>query len=78
MVRRTKHPGTGHGRPVGAGEKLDYHRYIYYCKATGSGGLHIFKANRKGGKARKDSGAVHKSKTRAYQYHKRDEMESGW
>jgi hypothetical protein len=80
MVRRhrVKHPGSGHGRPVAKGEKLDYSKYIYYCKTVG-GGLRVFKANRKGGKARTDSGAIHKSKTRAYRYKKRDEMESsGW
>ncbi|MCK9568472.1 hypothetical protein M0R72_05995 [Candidatus Pacearchaeota archaeon] len=79
MVRRhrVKHPGSGHGRPVSKTEVLDYHKYIYYCKSVG-GKLTVFKANRKGGGARKDSGAIHHSKKRSYAYKKRDEMESGW
>jgi hypothetical protein len=77
MVRRTRHPGSGHGRPIKEGEKLDYKHYIYYCKVAGSGGLRVFKANRKGS-GRTDRGAIHKSKTRVYQHKQRDEMESGW
>jgi hypothetical protein len=75
-IHRKRPPGSGHGRPVTANEKLDYTKYIYYAKDRG--GLRIFKANRKGAKVRRDTGAIHHSKYRL-RSKKRDEMESsGW
>ena len=54
------------GTPIRSGEKLDYTRFIYYVKKGKGGRPVIYKAKRRGGKARADAGKIHRSTRRNY------------